>query len=92
MHAVADAKNGNAELEDRLIAMRRAGLVNAGRSPAENDASRLQGSDALGRNIVTHDLTENVLVAHASSNELPVLGAKIKDQNPLLIGSGGRDR
>src|SRR5262249_29840502 len=81
LQSVADAEHGYTEVEYPRIAVRGALLVNARRSAGEDDAARLQLGDALGGQIMTHHLTEDILFTHPTCDELRVLGAKVEDQD-----------
>ena len=69
------------------IAARRAGVVDAGRAAGEDEAARLQLGDALGRQVVAHDLAEDVLLADAPGDELAVLRAEVEDQDAFTFGT-----
>ena len=53
-------------------------------------------ADALGRDVVPHDLAVDVLLADAAGDELGVLRAEVEDQHALgggaAIDGGGRRR
>ena len=64
----------------------RTGSVDAGRAAGEDDAARLQLGDARGRQVVAHDLAEDVLFADAAGDELAVLRAEVEDQDAFTFG------
>src|SRR5262249_24613391 len=72
LHAVADAEDRDVQVEDRGVAARSIGLVDARRSAGEDDALRLQLGDTGGRQVVAHHLAEDVQLAHAPGDELRV--------------------
>ena len=84
LHAVADAQHGNAQLENRRIAMRSAGFVNARRAARKNQAARGQLLHAGGRDVVPHDFAIDALLAHPPGDQLGVLRAEIEDQHLLV--------
>ncbi len=91
LHAVADAQDGNAQVEEGRIAARRRGNVDAGRAAGEDQAARLQLRDAGGRQVVAHDLAEDVQLAHPASDQLAVLRAEIQDQDSFTFSNGWHD-
>ena len=68
------------------IAVRGAGVVDAGRAAGEDEAARLQLGDARGRQVVAHDLAEDVLLAHPPGDQLAVLRAEVEDQDAFRFG------
>ena len=42
--------------------------------------------DALGRQIVPHELAEHIGVAHPAGDQLRDLRAKVEDENPFTFG------
>ena len=66
------------------VAVRSAGVVDAGRPAGEDQAARLQFGDAGGRQVVAHDLAEDVLLAHPPGDELAVLRAEVEDENEFF--------
>src|SRR5687767_11977888 len=85
LHPVADAQDRNAEGEDCRVALGSAGLVDAGRTARKDQPPRLQFRHAGRREIVTHDLAEDVLLAHSPRNQLAVLRAEVEDQNAFTF-------
>src|SRR5205823_3173422 len=69
-------------------ASRRAGLIDARRTAGENDAARLHFTHALRRDVIAHDLAEDVVLAHPSSDELAVLRAEVEDQDAFRVRHG----
>ena len=92
LHAVADAQNGNPQLQQAAIQRGRALLVHRCRPAREDDAA---GGDArdLGRvDVVRHDGREHPALAHAACDQLAVLGAEVDDQDApcgLVLELGG---
>src|SRR5262249_36949832 len=85
LHAVADAEDGNAQLEQPRVAGRGAGLVDAGRAAGEDEAPGAQGLDSLGGQVVADKLAKDVLLAHAPGDQLAVLGAEVEDENTFTF-------
>ena len=82
--AVADAEHGNARAEDRRRRLRRAALMNAGRSAREDDGGRpLLGEQAF-RLVERHDLGIDAGFAHAPRDQLRHLAAEIDDKDAIL--------
>src|SRR5262245_38388450 len=84
LQAVADAQNGDIQIEDLRIAVRGSLVVHAGRSAGENDAARGELGDTGRRQVMPHDLAEDVEIAHAPGDELRVLPAEVEDQDALF--------
>ncbi len=89
MHTIANAQHGDAEVEQAWIAVRCVRSINAGGTAGENQTARLQLGDALGRDVVADDLTEDVQLADAPSDELAVLRAEVENQNAFAFGRMG---
>src|SRR6266536_944818 len=94
LHAVADAEHGHARTERFSIDLRRAGVVHARRSAAQDEAGgpafrQLRPGSAAG-----YELAVDVRLAHASRDQLAELRPEIKDENRLqgrgLLGPPGR--
>ena len=49
-------------------------------------------ADALGRDVVPHDLAIDVLLAHAAGDQLGVLRAEVEDQDFFVGDQSGFDR
>ena len=65
------------------IALRCAVGVDAGRAAGKDDALGRELANALGRDVVPHDLAVDVLLAHAASDELGVLRAEVEHEHAL---------
>src|SRR5262249_48390232 len=85
LHAVADAKHRDAEVEDSGVALRGARLVDARGAAGEEQAARPQLGDAGGRQVGAHDLAEDILLADAPGDQLAVLRAEVEDQDPFTF-------
>src|ERR1017187_8974182 len=85
LQAVADAQDGNAQIEEFRIAGRRPRFVNAGRPAREDDAASLQPAYPLGGDVGADELAEDVLLAHPPGNELGVLRAEVEDQDVFVV-------
>ena len=86
LHAVADAQDGDAKIKESGVAMRGARRVNAGGSAGEDQALGMQFSDAGRRQVVAHDLAEDVLLAHPPGDQLGVLRAEVEDEDTFTFG------
>ena len=89
LHAVADAQHGNAHLEERRVAVRGAGLVDAARPAGEDQGQGVQLADPLRRDVVPDDPREGVPLADPPGDELDVLGSEVKDQDGSRRGIDG---
>ena len=89
LHAVADAEHRHAHLEQRVVAVRRAGLVDAHRPAREDDPGRLPAGDLGGRGAERDDLGIHVQLAEPPRDELGVLRSEVEDQDDLMRHGGG---
>src|SRR5262249_38515473 len=78
LHAVANAENRDAQVEDFGITVGCIGSVDAGGTAGKNKAARLHFGDARGGYIMADDLAEDILFADPARDQLAVLGAKVK--------------
>ena len=83
--AIAETQHGNAKLENACIDRRRVFGVHACRPARQNNGRRSDLAHFVCRHIARHNLRVHVQIAHAPCNQLPVLGAKINNDN-LLFG------
>ncbi len=81
LHAVADAEDRDAEVEDRGIALRCAVGIHARRAAGKNEAFRGEFAYAVGRDVVPHDFAVHVLLANAAGDELGVLRTEIQHEH-----------
>ena len=86
--AVADAKNGDAQLENGRVHMGRALFVDAVGAAGEDETDGGEAADLLQGQIVGLDLAVNVAFAHPAGDQLVVLAAEIQDQDFLLVHTG----
>ncbi len=84
VHAVADSQHGNPQLENLRIGLRGALFVNARRSAGQDQPARLEVANARGRQIVPHELAEDILIPDASRDELGRLPAEIEHEHALI--------
>src|SRR5689334_10769938 len=81
LQTVTDAKDRNAELENRGIGQRRVLRVHAARAAAEDQSLGLERAE-LGRlGVVAQDLGEDVALADTSRNDLGVLRTEIENDD-----------
>ena len=85
LHAVANAKQGNSELEYFRIGQRSAFVMHARWSSGEDNSLGLEVFDRLQAHIEGMDLTEDVAFPNPAGNQLGGLGAEIEDQYPFLV-------
>ena len=81
--AVADAENGNPQLEDLRIGLGRLGIIDAVGAAGENNANGIQGFDVRDRGGIGLDLAVYAAFPHAPCDQLVILSAEVKDQNHL---------
>ena len=89
LHAVADAEHRHAHLEQRVVAVRRAGLVDAHRPAREDEPGRLPAGNLGGRRAERDDLGVHVQLAQPPRDELGVLRSEVEDQDDLMRHGGG---
>ena len=77
--AVADAENGNSQLEDFARRARSLRERHRLRSAGEDHAARRELPDLLGRRVVGMDLAVDAGLAHPPGDELGVLRAEVED-------------
>ena len=82
--AVADAKNGDAELEDLRVHLRRTFGVHTLRAAGEDDADGVKGTDLVDGHGVRLDFAIHIALAHTARNELIILPSKIEDDDRLI--------
>jgi len=90
LHAVADAENRTIQVEDSWIQAWGLRIVHAGRTPGEDDAPGLEGSDLGQRQLVWVDFAVDPALPHPSGNQLGGLGAKVQNQDTFVGQMIGR--
>ena len=83
LHAVANAKHGDAQAEQLRIASGRAFFVNAHRTARQDDPLGSQLGEPVRSDIVTEDLAVDVLVSYASGDQLGVLRSEVENNDSL---------
>src|SRR5687768_8070042 len=73
LHAVADAEDGRAEVEESGVALRCAGVGYAARSTRENQSDGIARAELVRRRVERHDLRVDVQLAKTTGDELRVL-------------------
>ena len=84
LHAVTDAEHRHVEVEDRRVALRRAGIRHAARSAGENQPDRAFRAERVERRVERHDLGVHRQLAQTTRDELRVLRAEIENENRLM--------
>src|SRR5262245_63611827 len=90
LHAVADAQDRDAEREQVGITARRSRLVDTGGTARKDDSAGLQLGDAPGWQVVPNHLAEDILLTDAPGDQLPVLRAKVENENSFALGNNCR--
>ena len=85
---VAEAEHGNAQGKDLRVDGGGVLRVHRRRAAGQDDGRGRNGAHLLGRDVAGHDFGIHVQIAHATGDELPVLGAEIDDDDFLFRGSG----
>ena len=88
LHAVADAEHRDAQVEDRRVARRRAGVRDALRAARQDDPGGLPAPDRLGRRVGRPDLRVDRQLAQTARDELGVLRSEIENDDRLMVHEG----
>src|SRR3954451_20041524 len=81
LHAVTDAEDGDAEVEDCGVAVRSALGIHARRAAGEDQSDWGEFAHAADRDVVPYDLGIDVLLANAASDELGELRTEIQNEH-----------
>src|SRR5688572_3495049 len=84
LHAVADAKDRRAEVEQSGIALGRASVGDALRPAGKNDAGRLARAQDVERGVEWDDFRVDVQLTETTSDELRVLRAEVQNEDRLV--------
>jgi len=90
LHAVADAKDGDAHAEDLRVHIRGAVAVNGRGAAGEDDALGLVGAEFVSGDCRGDEHGERAGLADASRDELSGLGAEVQDRDDLRVGEVDR--
>ena len=82
--AIAEAQDGDAELEDAGVHVGRALGVDGGGATRKDDRGWSHLRKLVRRDVAGDNLRIDVQVTDPTSNELPVLGTKVEDRHELL--------
>ena len=85
LHAVADAHDRHAELEEARVAPGSAALVDAVGTAGEHDASRAAPGQGIGPRSRRQDLGVDLHLPQPARDELGVLRAEIEDEDGLSL-------
>ncbi len=85
LHAVADAQHRNAERESRLGRLRRICIGDGLGTAGKNDSARFERADLLVRDVPRIDLAIHAQLAHATRDELRVLGPEVENQDAVSV-------
>ena len=89
LHAVADSEHGHAAVEGPIGGDRGAIVVDAGRSAAENDASRIEFANSLPGGVGRDEFAVDVEFSHPSRNEHGGLRTEVDDDDRFVLGLEG---
>ena len=81
LQSVADAKHGQAKLEDASIGRRRVFVVDRPRRARQNNATRRITLDLVERGRAGQHDGENILFANAACDQLRVLRTKVENDD-----------
>jgi hypothetical protein len=85
LHAIADAQQRHARVEDGLRCARRAGLDRRFRAAGEDDALRREGRDRGWIVVPGPDLAVDAEFAHPARDQLRVLRAEVEDEDLVAV-------
>ena len=85
LHAVADAEDRDAEVEDARVAARGVGLVNAARAAGEDQALGVELLEFVDGDVGPDQLAVDALLADPAGDELGVLRAEIEDRDDFVV-------
>ena len=83
LQAIADAEDGNAEVEDFLVGMRRAIVVDGGWSARQNNADGRVTANFIELDVEGKDYREDLIFADAARDELRILRAEVENNDGL---------
>ena len=101
LHAVADAQDRNAQVEEFGVGLGCSLGVDAGRSTREDQSPWVDLADSLGREIVSHQPAKDVLFADSPGDQLGRLRTEVENQDLVMferlcfaaiVACRGRDR
>ena len=85
LHAVADAQDGDSQVEDGRIGLGRLRIVNAGRPTGKDQPARGQFADSFGRQVVTDELAKDVGIANPPGDQLGRLTTKVEHEHAVFV-------
>ncbi|MNE20302.1 hypothetical protein D3C80_1134140 [compost metagenome] len=85
LHAVADAEQRHAQLEHRLRRARAVFFVHRLGTAGEDDAAGVELADGVVAQVERVDLGVHADLAHATGDQLGVLGTEVQDQDPVGV-------
>ena len=84
LHAVADAEDGEAEVEKFGVAEGRVGFKDARGAAGEDDAGGFAGGEGGGGGVEAQQFAIDVLLADTAGDELAVLRAVVENGDPVV--------
>ena len=85
LHSVADAENGNPQVEQFGVGQWCVIGVDACGASRENQSAGIDFLDAFDREVVSDHPAKDVLFSNASSDQLSGLGAEVENQDLIVI-------
>jgi hypothetical protein len=86
LHAVTDAEDGRAELEQPCVAVGRFRIRHAARPTGQDEAGGLPGLEHLERRIERNDFGVDRQLAQAPRDQLGVLRSEVQNEDGLMHG------
>jgi len=80
LKSVADTQDGDAQLEEAWIRMRRVRLIDTFWPAGQDDGTRVESFYSLERKVIGMDFRINAEFTDFSGNELGILRPEIKDE------------
>ena len=87
MHAVTNTQYRASQIKNVPIGLGAVFLIDAGRSPRQNNAFRVECFDGIQGDVGRFNLAVDMLLANPAGNKLVILRTEVNDQyhgNPLI--------
>ncbi len=90
LHPVADAQNGQAEVIDSFVYLRRPLVIDRRRPAGEDQPDRIPRLNDFQRRVIGQNLAVDMALADAPGDELRVLRAEVQHQHQFAAASRPR--
>lgn len=89
LHAVADAENGDSEVEHRVLEAWRAGVIDAVRTTGQDEPAGVEGADTVGGRIPREEFGIDATLTDTTHDQAGVLGPVVEDDDGVAMRKGG---